>query len=303
VTARALAAALILWLSVACDRPEPPPAPPEPVDARPTMVAIPAGAFRMGAPATEPGRHPDETTRQVTISRPFLLAQTEVTREQWRAVMGEADAAFPQCGVDCPMASITWLEAVAFCNALSEREGLPRCYAVAGREVSWDRACSGYRLPTEAEWEYAARAGENGGVPGGDISTLKCRHDPLLDAVAWYCGNSRVTYPGCFDARAKWDGAACAGPHPVAQKAANAWGLHDMLGNSWEWVWDRHGPYPTEPSIDPLGPETGEFRVLRGGSWLRNARVCRFAVRNFYSPDQKHYHGLGLRPARSLPEN
>ena len=298
--ATALLTALLVLLSIACNRTEPPPAPPAPPELRIELASIPAGTFTMGSPPTQPGREPDETPHPVTISRPFLLATTEVTQAQWHAVTGERARAFAQCGSDCPIASVTWFETVEFCNALSKREGLPSCYTIDDAQVTWNRACTGYRLPTEAEWEYAARAGRSDSVPGGDLTTLKCKVDPLLDAAGWYCGNSRVTYPDCLDAREKWDGAACAGPHPVAQKTPNAWGLFDLHGNAWEWVWDRHGPYPETAVADPVGPSSGEFRVLRGGSWLRNARFCRSASRNKYSPDQKHYHGLGFRVARSL---
>ena len=135
--------------------------------------------------------------------------------------------------------------------------------------MRWDRTCTGYRLPTEAEWEYAARAGSTG-----------ARHGDL-EAVAWYEGNSGGK------------------THPVGQKQANAWGFYDMLGNVWEWVWDWQADYPAGSVSDPLGPSSGSFRVIRGGCWSPYARNCRAAFRALHVPGAR-FSDLGFRLARSL---
>ncbi len=139
-----------------------------------------------------------------------------------------------------------------------------------------------YRLPTEAEWEYAARAGSTTAFPNGGITMTdnSCDYDPNLDAIGWYCGNSdRET-------------------HPVAQKQANAWGLFDMSGNIREWIQDWYGDYPIGSVTDPTGPSTGSSRVLRGGSWNDHAWICRSAYRYWISPDNRIF-SLGFRLASS----
>ena len=244
------------------------------------MVEIPAGRFTMGSPSSEEGRSNDEVPHEVTISRSFWLHTTEVTQGQWRAVMGNNPSSFSSCGDACPVENVSWWEAVAYANALSKKEGLRECYVLRGCDgkapgegmacQSADFAglsCEGYRLPTEAEWEYAARAGTKGARHGS------------LDSIAWHGGNSGSK------------------THAAGGRQANAWGLHDMLGNVWEWTTDGYEAYPGGSQRDPL-VKAGSGRVYRGGSWCRNPRYVRAADRDGYDPGYR-YGVLGFRLARS----
>ncbi len=231
----------------------------------------------MGSPEDEPGRHPSETQHRVQITRPFLLAATEVTQGMWREVMDVNPSHFGDCGDDCPVERVSWLDVVTFCNALSSEEGLEECYVVDGEDVTWPRGldCTGYRLPTEAEWEYATRAGTQ--------TEWSCGADAdCLDGVAWYNVNAHDT------------------THPVGTKAANAWGLYDMHGNVWESVWDWHADYDADGQVDPTGPVAGANRVTRDGGWNNDAARLRAANRNRNLPTNR-YDNLGFRPARSVP--
>ncbi len=219
------------------------------------FVRIPAGEFRMGSLEEEVGRGNNEgPVHTVAISWAFYMGKHEVTQGQWEAVMGGNPSRFKNCGADCPVEQVSWDEVQAFIRALDEQEGVP------GR----------YRLPTEAEWEYAARAGTAEDRYGG------------LDEIAWYSGNS--------DDRT----------HLAGRKAANAWGLHDMLGNVWEWVadWYDSAYYSRSPRTDPQGPVAGSYRVVRGGSWMYGARYVRAAGRGRSDPDGRAAH-VGFRLART----
>ncbi len=239
----------------------------------------------MGSPPNEPGRDDDERQHAVTISRDFLLGATLVTQGQWKRVMNANPSELNECGADCPVENVTWRDAVSFCNRLSDAEGLSRCYSSDGDNVTWKRDCAGYRLPTEAEWEYAARAGATTEFANGPITASRnqCEDDPTLDEMGWYCANAgRRT-------------------HPVAQKKPNAWGLYDMHGLVWEPVWDWYEyDYTSREAADPVGPSSGPGRVIRAGSWSRLARSARSANRNYVAPDFAN-SSLGLRVARSLP--
>ncbi|MCK6502243.1 formylglycine-generating enzyme family protein [Myxococcota bacterium] len=216
----------------------------------------------------------EKPAHRVTLMRSYLLGETEVTQGQWLAVMGSNPSHFSSCGSDCPVEKVSWLDAVAFANALSKKEGLEACYVVSGETASWPKgaACTGYRLPTEAEWEYAARAGKDSRYSGGSE----------LGAVGWFSDNPYGK------------------THRVAQKQANAWGLFDMSGNVCEWSWDWHGAYSASALTDPVGASDGRFRVYRGGSWFDSARYARLAYRGWVYPGYR-YNYLGLRLARSIP--
>ena len=217
---------------------------------------IPAGRFTMGSPTSEEGRDSDESQHEVVLSRGFFLAETECTQEQWERVMGSNPSKFQ--GKDRPVEQVNWGEAVEYCRKLTAKQ---RQEGVLPEGWEW-------RLPTEAEWEYAARAGTTG-----------ARHGEL-DAIAWHGGNSGGK------------------THGVKGKQANAWGLHDMMGNVWEWCGDWYGDYPTGRVTDPTGPSSGSIRVYRGGCWLYDARGARSAERYGYDPGLRHFL-LGFRPALS----
>ena len=210
-----------------------------------TFNRVPAGTFMMGSPADAPGHEPDEQRHQVTLSEPFYLQTTPVTRGQWLELVDGVPSAFPECGNQCPVDGLRADWIVWFVKELSEKD------------PQWD-----YRLPTEAEWEYAARAGTDGpyytgDCLGGDQANL----------------SGKKVLPGCEAF------STSAGPEPVAQYPANPWGFYDMLGNAWEMTADWYGPYPEGPVTDPKGPEQGEHRVIRGGSWHFQAVHARAANR------------------------
>jgi formylglycine-generating enzyme required for sulfatase activity len=189
---------------------------------------------------------------------------------------------------DLPMYWVNWFEAVEFCRRLTERE------RAAGRLPNGHV----YRLPTEAEWEYAARAGTRTATYAGPIAILAPRNAPVLDAIAWYGGNSSVGYVGKGWETTDWEGkqylGGTAGPRTVATKRPNRWGLFDMLGNVNEWVADWKAPYAGGAVRDPTGPDQGELRVIRGGSWFNAARSARAADRDWSKPGRRFF-GLGFR--------
>ena len=267
------------------------------------FVLVPAGTFTMGSPEDELGRWDYEDQHEVTLTQDFYLQQTEVTQAQWEALMGnhQDDAG---CGGDCPVDDVNWWEALAYANALSAQQGLPACYTLEGcngvspgqgmgcSSVSVNAPgrnlyqCAGYRLPTEAEWEYAYRAGTTTAFYNGDIISAYDR-DPHMDAIGWYYENSDYE------------------KHPVGQKTPNAWGLYDMAGNVEEWCWDWYGRYPPYAVTDPSGPGSvsGLKRVQRGGSWVGSADRARAASRSYAYPHRRDnfesFSFVGFRLARS----
>jgi len=217
-----------------------------------TMRLIPAGEFTMGSPEDELDRDPDEgPTRRVTITRPFYIGSHEVTQEQFEKLMEANPSHFR--GGNRPVDSVLWEEAVEFCRRLSQRE---------------ERT---YRLPTEAEWEYAARADTSTRWSFGDAEKQLKKH-------AWYAANSKLK------------------TQPVGRRNANPWGLHDVHGNVWEWCsdWYAADTYRRASAVDPTGPSAGSYRVYRGGGWLHTARQCRSANRPGYPPGYRASY-LGFR--------
>ena len=248
----------------------------------PDLVRIAPGDFTMGSPVGELGRGDDEAPHAVTIAHAFALKVTEVTQAEWFAVMQTAPSGFPDCGDDCALDNVSWDDAVAYCNARSVLEGLPQCYAEGRVFAGLD--CLGYRLPTEAEWEYATRAGTHTAFFAGAITAVDCAADPVLGPVAWYCANAGNT------------------PHAVRGKVQNAFGLFDVHGNVSEWVndrYDRHYGNNDQPATDPLGSDLGGERVVRGGGWLLGGADARAARRDHAGP-ANHLNYIGFRPARSL---
>ena len=213
------------------------------------FVWIPEGRFLMGSPEDEEGRSRNELRHKVWISDGFWMKKYEVTQGEGEVVMGENPSYFNSCGSPCPVESVSWEDVQKFIRRLNERE------SAAGHQ---------YRLPTEAEWEYAARAGTAG------------PHYGELEAIAWFGDNSGLE------------------THPVGQKRANEWGLHDMLGNVWEWTADWRGEYPSSPVTDPQGPLAGTRRVVRGGSWSVGAKRVRSASRHSIPPGYRD-DGIGFR--------
>jgi formylglycine-generating enzyme required for sulfatase activity len=232
----------------------------------------------MGSPAGELGRAAGEVQHQVTITRAFLMKTTEVTQAEWQAVMGNNPSRFAACGGDCPVEEMSWNDAVDYVNRLSDATGLARCYDADRRFAGLD--CAGYRLPTEAEWEYACRAGTQTPFYNGS------QDDNTLGNLAWYGGCA-----GC-------SGNSGGQTHVVGLKLANAFGFHDMLGNVWEWVNDWYGDYTSAAQTNPTGPVSGSYRVIRGGAWVWSSLYARSSYRGLDPPDSYH-NILGFRVART----
>ena len=216
----------------------------------------------MGSAADVPCWGDDERQHTVEITKGFWMQETEVTQAQWEAVMGSNPSHFK--GSSLPVETVSWSDVEGFLEKLSARGG--------GR----------YRLPTEAEWEYAARAGSTGpfGFVCDDYTIANCGSSAAcLEPFAWYGRNSNGT------------------THRVGSKRPNAWGLYDMSGNVWEWVWDWYWEYETGTVQDPRGPRDGKYRVLRGGSWPNVARNLRTTDRGGYVPTGRK-NSIGFRCAR-----
>jgi len=225
------------------------------------FVYIPPGSFMMGSPENEPGRRNDETLHRVTLTQGFYMQTTEVTQKQWKDVMGDNPSFFKGCD-DCPVEAVSWKDVHKFIEKLNLH---------SARLPVGERSRT-YRLPTEAEWEYAARAGSETAYCFGDDAAE-------LGEYAWYIGN--------------WGGKT----HPVAQKKSNAWGLYDMHGNVREWCQDWYGKYPSGDVADPISPDIGHSGsgiVKRGGGWSSVAQFCRSAYRYRFLPDYQDGN-LGLR--------
>ena len=241
------------------------------------MVELPGGVFKMGS--TERDVHAEKNEfpqHEVQLSR-FRIGTTPVTVGVYQELMG-GEVPSEQDG-QLPMTELNWEQAVKFCNRLSEYQGYAPCYRKRFGRWRCDWRADGYRLPTEAEWEYACRAGSQSVYCFGDDSND-------LGAYAWYDKNAGYQ------------------AHPVASRRPNRWGLYDMHGNVWEWCWDWYGQYPiqTAPMLDPKGPTTGEYRVLRGGSFDFSPENLRSALRGFGLPVVRDGY-LGFRCVRVPPQH
>jgi formylglycine-generating enzyme required for sulfatase activity len=225
---------------------------------KPTMITVKGGSFFMGS--NEGAYRNNEKVHEVTV-KTFLISETLVTQELYMAVMNENPSVFK--GAANPVDSVSWFEAVAFCNALSIKVGLTPAYIIEETTVSWNRDARGYRLPTEAEWEFAAR----GGLFGDRGPLEKAFFSGGIDETSmaadycWFSQNSGRT------------------THPVKTKLPNQLGIYDMSGNVWEWCWDWHVEYPTDSVSGYAGPDTGRRRIYRGGSYYNNTNMQRVTFR------------------------
>jgi len=239
----------------------------------PNFVRIEGGTFIMGSPSNEPGSRSDEVQHTVTVSS-FYMGKYEVTQAEYEAVMGTNPSYFK--GSNLPIETVSWYDAVEFCNKLSQKEGLTPAYTIDKNRsdpnntnpndnvrwlVTWNPSSNGYRLPTEAEWEYACRAGTK---------------------TPFYTGKNITSSSANYNGKTT----------PVGSFAPNPLGLYDMHGNVYEWCWDWYGDYSSVSQTDPKGAVTGAYRVLRGGSWDRVGYHLRSAERGCSDP---HYQQCGFR--------
>ena len=228
-----------------------------------TMVHIAPGRFMMGSE-----KEKDERQHEVVLTHSYYMGIYEVNQEVWRLVREKNPSKFQD--PKKPISNVSFFDAVLFANALSQKEGLEECYEVTPQAASWPKGyrCSGYRLPSEAEWEYAARANQE------EVEADQ------KDSVAWTKGNAEKQ------------------THPVGQKEPNAFGVYDMLGNVWEWVWDIYEPYTSTEVIDPIGAQKGPFRIRRGGGYSTGTSRVRIADRYALNPINEHSF-LGFRLVRT----
>jgi formylglycine-generating enzyme required for sulfatase activity len=246
------------------------------------FVLVKGGTFTMGSPASEPERGTDETQHHVTVGD-FYIAASSVTQREYSQLMGSNPSEFK--GDNLPVENVTWFDAVRFCNARSTREGLTPAYTISGETVTWNRNANGYRLPTEAEWEYACRAGTT--TPFNIGNSITDREANCYNNYG-YNNNSSGRVTGGYRGRTS----------PVNSYAANSWGLFDMHGNAADWCWDWYGEYGTAAQTNPTGPVTGTLRVNRGGGWNDFPKHIRSAYRAATPPGNGSFN-LGFRLARN----
>ena len=256
------------------------------------FVRIEAGTFMMGI-CEERREDRDGAVHSVTLTRSFYICDHEVTNAEYKAVMGKTHRLSK--GDSLPVVYVTWDNAVDYCNALSEMQGLTLCYIKEKGKVTCDFTANGYRLPTDAEWEYAARAGDNttelrvwSGIteaPDWDRSTM----ENAVAEYAWYEYNSGNKL------------------HPVKEKKPNAWGLYDMTGNVWEWCWDWYASSSSEPATDPTGPDSpqaplGACRVIRGGAGWGSGPANSITFRNHSHSLGQYHPWVGFRVVRTADD-
>lgn len=253
------------------------------------FALIRGGSFVMGSPDTEAWREKDEVQHQVSVSD-FYMAKCELTQGEYEKTMTQNPSAFH--GVRLPVENISWLEAVEYCNRRSQAEGLKAVYKVEGQNVSWDRAADGYRLPTEAEWEYACRSGTK--TPFNTETSISPEesnyygHYPYMIEANYFNQEKLSTQPGRYRETTV----------AVGSFKPNKWGLYDMHGNVEEWCWDYYGPYAAE-NRDPAGPAKGSLRINRGGGWNDFAKHMRSAYRSSALQESRS-RSLGFRLARNV---
>ena len=244
------------------------------------MVRIRAGSFLMGSPEGVVLRREDEQLHKVTLTRDFFMGRYEVTQDFYETIMG-SNPSYNNVCPDCPVERITWNDAIVFCNAVSLKAGLDPAYDLKEDAITLDLDASGYRLPTEAEWEYACRAGTRTIFPYGDC---------LSASQANY--NAYWPQPGCKM------GVYRAQSIPVGTFQPNGWGLYDMIGNINEFCWDTYAPFSAEPLVDPTGTEVPGQQVLRGGGFSIFGPRCQSGSRHPMNPDMA-MDFMGLRMVRT----
>ncbi len=254
---------------------------PDPKNSIVESVLIPAGNFQMGNQGNYKGDADEITIHNVIISKSFYIGKYEITQKQYETIVGTNPSL--NKGDYFPVENVNWYEAINFCNKLSTKDGLTQCYSIDGTKISINWEANGWRLPTEAEWEYAAKAGAINDYFTGNLVNNDCLPlDDNLDKIGWYCGN------------------AGGKSNLVGQKMPNPFGVYDMNGNVWEWCWDIFSSsyYTTEAKTDPKGAESGTNHSLRGGSWYNTSKFCRTSNRNDLNPEQKDSGIYGFRVVR-----
>ncbi len=242
------------------------------------FVTIDGGSFQMGDIDSLYAAADEWPAHDVSITGSFEIGTSEVTQSQYLQVMGYNPSSFQE-DTSLPVTNVSWYNAVEFCNALSVQEGRTPAYSINGAEVSWNQAANGYRLPTEAEWEYVCRGGAQTDFCFGDLTNIECS-DLELGNYAWYCNASlnRTRH---------------------ASKQPNEFGVYGMHGNVWEWCWDWYSDYSEDAQTDPVGPEVGQTRVVRGGSYLSRSVGCRSSNRASAMPNEDN-SVKGFRVVRAI---
>ncbi|MDR1159565.1 MAG: SUMF1/EgtB/PvdO family nonheme iron enzyme [Syntrophomonadaceae bacterium] len=253
------------------------------------FVLIQGGSFQMGSPDSEAWRGADEQQHTVTVSD-FYMGRYELTQEEYQELAVYNPSTFS--GANLPVENLSWLDAILYCNVRSEKEGLTPAYAVNGETVTWDRSADGYRLPTEAEWEYACRAGTT--TPFYTENSISAEeanyygHYPYQIEENYFSQGNLDTKPGEYRQTT----------FAVGEFSSNKFGLYDMHGNVGEWVWDYYGEYSTQEQSDPPGPASGTLRVYRGGGWNDFAKNMRSAYRATLAADKGSFN-IGIRLVRN----
>ena len=253
------------------------------------LIFIKGGTFNMGSPENESQRNEDEKQHSVTVSD-FYIGKYEVTQKEYQEVTGENPSYFK--GEDLPVENVTWYDAINYCNLLSEKQGLEPVYEINGENVTWNKEKNGYRLPTEAEWEYAGRAGTTTVFnTENSISADEANfygHYPYGIEENYFSQENLDTKPGVYRQTTT----------KVGSFSPNKWGLYDIHGNVREWCFDYYGAYDLENTNNPSGPTNGNLRVNRGGSWNDYAKHMRSAYRGSFEPDQA-MNNTGFRIVRN----
>jgi formylglycine-generating enzyme len=251
----------------------------------PRMILVEGGSFNMDS---NDGTNDEKPMHNVTLSD-FYIGKYPVTQNQYKSVMGKNPSYFKDSGKNAPVEKVTWFDAVEFCNNLSAQKGLQKCYSGSGNSIKCDFSKNGYRLPTEAEWEYAAKGGSKS-------KGYKYSGSDNLGEVGWYWQNSGdSSLSGDWDANKIIDNNCKT--HTVGGKKSNELGIYDMSGNVWEWVWDIPGSAQTNPH----GQGSGSNRVYRGGGWSSSASFCTVSYRNPVSATNTYYD-MGFRLCRNKKE-